>query len=45
MWHLRQAHSVRDMSRLKRYVISVSLVFVGLAFVIALFGAAWLSAY
>jgi hypothetical protein len=33
------------MSRIKRYLISIGLVFVGLVFVLMLLGGAWLSAY
>jgi hypothetical protein len=33
------------MSRIKRYLIWISLGFVGLAFAVVLLGAAWLSAY
>lgn len=33
------------MSRIKRYLISIGLVFVGLVFGIAPVGAAWLSPY
>jgi len=45
MWRLRHVHSLDGMSRIKRYLISIGLAFVGLAFVLALVGAAWLSAY
>jgi len=33
------------MSSLKRYLMSISLVFIGLLFAVALAGAVWLSAY
>jgi len=42
---VRLINSLRDMSRIKRYLISIGLVVVGLVFVVGLFGAAWLSAY
>jgi hypothetical protein len=45
MWRLRHLNSLLDMSRIKRYLISIGLVFVGLMFAVALFGAALLSAY
>ena len=40
MLRLRHLNSLRDMSRIKRYLISI-----GLVFGVALIGAAWLSAY
>jgi hypothetical protein len=45
MWRPRHVHNLHGMSRIKRYLISVGLVFVGLVFVLMLLGAAWLSAY
>ncbi len=45
MWRARAANSLRGMSDIKRYLISIGLGFVGLMFIGALFGAAWLSAY
>ncbi len=44
MWRPRHVNSLRDMSRIKRYVISIGLMFAGLVFVLVLLGAAWLSA-
>lgn len=45
MSRMRHVNSLRDMSRIKRYLISIGLVFFGLVFGVALFGTAWLSAY
>jgi hypothetical protein len=41
----RQVNSLGVMSRIKRYLISIGLVFAGLVFVLALLGAVLLSAY
>jgi hypothetical protein len=45
MWRRRHVNSLGVMSRIKRYLISIGLVFVGLVFALMLLGAAWLSAY
>jgi hypothetical protein len=45
MWRLRYVISLPDMSRIKRYLISIGLGLVGLVLFLALRGAAWLSAY
>ena len=45
MWRRHNIDSLRDMSRIKRYLISMGLVFFGLVFALGVFGAAWLSAY
>ncbi len=45
MWRLSHLNSLLNMSRMKRYLISIGLAFVGLVFGVALFGAALLSAY
>jgi len=45
MWRLNHLNSLLDMSRMKRYLISIGLALVGLVFAVALFGAALLSAY
>jgi len=45
MWRTHNINSLRDMSRIKRYLIPIGLVFFGLVFVLGLFGATWLSAY